>query len=172
MTVRDGPESAVGSAHQGISVTLSADSNTAIVGGYLDNSGIGAAWVFVQPTVPFSAFSAKLAISSYQPRFTLSGDFVLGRTSNGINPLFEAVTLQIGSFTITIPPGSFQMTKPGDYSFIGVIDSVTANVQIDLMSGSKYTFQAVVDASLIRTKSPATVTLTIGNDTGTMSVRF
>ena len=43
---------AVGNAAQGVSVSLSGDGNTAIVGGSSDNSGIGgigAAWVFVQP---------------------------------------------------------------------------------------------------------------------------
>jgi hypothetical protein len=39
---------AVGSAGQGISVSLSADGNTAIVGGNIDNSAAGAAWVFVR----------------------------------------------------------------------------------------------------------------------------
>src|SRR6516165_9460217 len=49
---------AVGNAEQGFSVALSGDGNTAIVGGPLDNlnsnskSSVGAAWVFVQPTVP------------------------------------------------------------------------------------------------------------------------
>jgi hypothetical protein len=43
---------AVGKAHQGISVALSADGNTAISGGESDDSGVGAAWVFVQPPVP------------------------------------------------------------------------------------------------------------------------
>ena len=37
-------------AQQGISVALSADGNTAIVGGPLDNSSAGAAWAFVAPT--------------------------------------------------------------------------------------------------------------------------
>jgi hypothetical protein len=40
----------VGMAIQGDSVALSADGNTAIVGGANDNSGIGAAWVFVERT--------------------------------------------------------------------------------------------------------------------------
>ncbi len=40
---------AVGAALQGYSVSLSADGNTAIVGGQQDNSQAGAAWVFVQP---------------------------------------------------------------------------------------------------------------------------
>src|SRR5450755_917724 len=41
---------AVGAAEQCNSVSLSADGNTAIVGGYQDNSFTGAAWVFVQRT--------------------------------------------------------------------------------------------------------------------------
>src|SRR6516225_5127103 len=39
---------AVGNASQGSSVSLSADGNTAIVGGPGDNSNIGAAWVFTR----------------------------------------------------------------------------------------------------------------------------
>jgi hypothetical protein len=38
---------AVGNADQGVAVALSADGGTAIVGGWLDNNEIGAAWVFV-----------------------------------------------------------------------------------------------------------------------------
>ena len=36
----------VGAANQGVSVALSADGNTALVGGYIDNNHLGAAWVF------------------------------------------------------------------------------------------------------------------------------
>jgi len=39
---------AVGNARQGMSVSISADGNTAIVGGYFDNSSIGAAWVYTR----------------------------------------------------------------------------------------------------------------------------
>jgi hypothetical protein len=39
---------AVGQSQQGVSVALSADGNTAIVGGAGDNGGAGAAWVFVR----------------------------------------------------------------------------------------------------------------------------
>src|SRR5450830_1493655 len=39
---------AVGAAYQGDSVSLSADGNTAIVGGYGDNSAAGAAWVWTR----------------------------------------------------------------------------------------------------------------------------
>jgi hypothetical protein len=39
---------AIGAAHQGISVALSGDGNTAILGGVLDNTIVGAAWVFTR----------------------------------------------------------------------------------------------------------------------------
>ncbi len=39
---------AVGSARQGMAVALSADGNTAIVGGWSDNNNAGAAWVFTR----------------------------------------------------------------------------------------------------------------------------
>jgi hypothetical protein len=38
----------IGSTKQGYSVSLSAEGNTAIVGGYNDNSNLGAAWVFTR----------------------------------------------------------------------------------------------------------------------------
>jgi hypothetical protein len=39
---------AVGAANQGDSVALSADGNTAIIGGPVDNGSVGAAWVFTR----------------------------------------------------------------------------------------------------------------------------
>ena len=39
---------AVGNAAQGISVALSSDGNTAIVGGFSDNASVGAVWVFTR----------------------------------------------------------------------------------------------------------------------------
>ena len=40
----------MGNAHQGISVALSGDGNTAIVGGVGDDSNTGSAWVFISDT--------------------------------------------------------------------------------------------------------------------------
>lgn len=56
---------AVGSGNSqqpGVSVSLSADANTAIVGGWNDNSGVGAAWVFTAsaltcPIAPLTSFA-------------------------------------------------------------------------------------------------------------------
>jgi hypothetical protein len=51
---------AIGAAEQGFSVGLSADGNTAIVGGMNDNSGIGAAWVFTRSGTAWTQLGAKL----------------------------------------------------------------------------------------------------------------
>jgi hypothetical protein len=74
---------AVGNARQGMSVSLSADGNTAIVGGYLDNNLAGAAWVFRRAAGVWSQQGSKLVgtdaehglIGSFQGfSVSLSGD--------------------------------------------------------------------------------------------------
>ncbi len=51
---------AVGKARQGISVALSADGNTAIIGGYIDDSLTGAAWIFTRSGTVWSQQGSKL----------------------------------------------------------------------------------------------------------------
>jgi IPT/TIG domain/FG-GAP repeat len=51
---------AAGSAGQGYSVALSADGNTALLGGYADNSGVGAAWVFTRSNGTWTQQGSKL----------------------------------------------------------------------------------------------------------------
>jgi hypothetical protein len=70
---------AVGSARQGISVAISADGNTAIAGGRLDNGGVGAAWVYTQTNGAWSQQGNKLGASdavgaAYQSTVALSAD--------------------------------------------------------------------------------------------------
>ena len=51
---------AIGSAEQGSSVAISADGNTAIVGGFNDNAGVGATWVFTRRGGVWSQQGGKL----------------------------------------------------------------------------------------------------------------
>jgi antibiotic biosynthesis monooxygenase (ABM) superfamily enzyme len=55
----------IGNAQQGYSVSLSADGNTAIVGGYLDNSSIGAAWIYTRTGTTWTQQGSKLVGSGY-----------------------------------------------------------------------------------------------------------
>jgi hypothetical protein len=67
-------------------------------------TGIGPHSVAITPLVPFAASFAKLEIS--KKGFDLNESFTLGANSNGINPVTEDVTLQIGTFSVTIPVGA------------------------------------------------------------------
>ena len=91
---------------------VSADGRV-IVGFGTDPNGQAQGWIadLGPTTVPFLAFNAKLKIDfggePNQDSFELKSSFTLSSTaSNGIHPLTEPVTLQIGTFSITIPPGS------------------------------------------------------------------
>ncbi len=50
----------VGTARQGFSVAVSADGNTAIVGGYTDNANQGAAWIWVRSGTTWTQQGTKL----------------------------------------------------------------------------------------------------------------
>jgi Divergent InlB B-repeat domain len=77
---------AVGNAYQGISVALSADGNTAIVGGPYDNSLIGAAWVFVQPSLQVSPATNVAASGNPGGPFAPSSfQYQLSATAGSIN---------------------------------------------------------------------------------------
>jgi hypothetical protein len=51
---------AVGAAHEGFSIALSADGSTALIGGDFDNFGAGAAWVFARSGSTWSQQGSKL----------------------------------------------------------------------------------------------------------------
>src|SRR5512143_781050 len=51
---------AIGTAYQGSRIALSYDGNTALVGGYGDNSNAGAAWVFTRSAGVWTQQGAKL----------------------------------------------------------------------------------------------------------------
>jgi hypothetical protein len=83
----------------------------------------------------------------------------------------EAVTLQVGTFAVTIPPGSFTKNHAGDFIFTGVMNGVTMKAVIKPTGTLRYAFQAeAVGTSLTGTTNPATVLVNIGGDSGATSV--
>jgi uncharacterized repeat protein (TIGR03803 family) len=144
---------------------------TANVGTVFELKGTG----FATP-IPFTAFRGKLNFQfGKKPNtdaFELLSEITLGTASNGINPPAERVTLTVGTFTMTIPPGSFQGTGYGPFHFVGTIDGVLLQVGFVPTGAKRYAFTAVAEnASLTGTTNPVTVTLTIGDDTGTTSIK-
>jgi hypothetical protein len=127
-------------------------------------------------SIPFSQFSAKLAIvSGPPPGFNLNSSFTLG-PGGSIHPLTDPVTLQVGppatGYSVTIPPGSFQLVGNGmHYVFSGTIGGATLSINLSPVSATSYTFRAsVTGPNLTALTNSVSVTLTIGNHTGTTQV--
>ena len=136
-------------------------------------SGAGPGTVGIVPPPPeagqrFSAFRAKLEIDldkkPNQDAFRLLAHFILGRGGNNvINPLAEAVTLRLGTFTAAIPPGSFERQGSGPFIFQGRINGVALEVSIKPTRTKRYTLTAAGrEANLTEAKNPVPVILTIG----------
>lgn len=139
-------------------------SNTVVatVGVGIGPQGVG----IVSPSVgvPFGAFSAELAIAfghaPNQDALGLLSSFTLGSTSDGIDPVAEVVTLQVGTFTTTIPPGSFTKSPSGTYTFIGTINGVSLEAVIWPTGSKQFALEAAaMNANLTGTMNPVKVTL-------------
>ena len=130
--------------------------------------GNGPVAVAFSPAILFSAFSAKLDISP--DGFQLNGAFTLG-VRGTIHPPTQALTLRIGTNTITVPAGSFKAGPHGTFTFQGTIGGVALQIRLAPVGAGTYSIQ--VDASgvnLTGLTTPVAVTLNIGDNTGTTSV--
>jgi hypothetical protein len=127
-------------------------------------------------SAPFASFTAELGIFTQKPYgYALIAEFTPGASSTGLNPATEAVTLQIASYMVTIPAGSFKQVGMGtraSYSYEGTINGVTTGVVITPLGGHRYGFAAAGSpVNLTGSTNPVTVMLTIGNNGGTTAVK-
>ncbi|MDQ6868672.1 MAG: YncE family protein [Pseudomonadota bacterium] len=138
--------------------------------------------------VPFLAFNAKLEIDldrkPNKDSFELESHFTLSSTAPAINPVTDPVTLQVGTFTTTIPAGSFKKHRDGDgdgagdeheeglFTFHGVIDGMRLEALIKRTGTLRYAFDAEArHANLTGTTNPVPVMLTIGGNSGMIPVK-
>jgi lipocalin len=131
---------AAGQAQQGFSVALSADGNTAIVGGDLDNSNAGAAWVFVQPGLQVTPTTDMVATGNPGGPFAPSSfQYQLGATAGSM-----------------------------DYSISGLPNWLTASSTSGTVSAPTtvtFTVNANANSLAVGTYGPITITFT-NTDTG------
>lgn len=158
------------------------------INGVLYVTGSGAAALsslneaFTPPvsSVPFAAFNPKVEITlgplANDDEFKVKAALTLGTSSNGIAPLTEAVTIQVGSFSATIPSGSFKLkpatnNQPALYTFAGIIDGVTLTAKITPLGGNSFEFKAEgIGVDLTGTVNPVKVKLILGDDKGSAEV--
>src|SRR5262249_29593289 len=79
---------------QGDAVALSADGNTAVVGGPGDNNGVGAAWIFTR------SFSGLSSVATWAQRGKLVGTNPVGASKQG-----SAVALSADGTTVLVGGG-------------------------------------------------------------------
>jgi hypothetical protein len=120
--------------------------------------------------IPFSSFSGKLELDLDAGSFELNAPFTLG-PGGSINPPTQPVSLTIGTYSVTIPAHSFVRNGAG-YAFEGVIKGVSLEVLIKFgTTPGSYLFLAEgKGTNLSGTTNPVTVTLSIGNNTGTTHI--
>ena len=99
--------------------------------------------------------------------YWVRGWLKLADTSNGINPLTEAVTIKVGPFSHTLPAGSF-VQHGSAFTFKGPVGPSTLDVRITPSSyPGGYSFKSCLkNGSLGATTMEPEVQLTIGDDQG------
>ena len=94
------------------------------------------------------------------------------QAGNGIRPDIEPVTLQLNTFTTTIPAGSFIKAADGSYVLLKVINGVFYNCYIRPQGGSTYeVHMSGTSATIPPTTNPVVVRpRSAGDDSGLASV--
>lgn len=128
------------------------------------------------PTVPFTNISAALEVERSRTSSAMSLEykmaFTLGAGNNGIAPLTEPVTVQIGSLTFSIPAGSFRVNPKGKFVFAGVFSGVPVEVSITPVGSGRYQLKLEAKRLNVTGLSNSVATqVSIGNDTGSATVR-
>jgi len=118
----------------------------------------------------FSAFTPSLTITSASQSFRATGFFTLG-TGGAISPTTQPLTLVLGRFLVTIPAGSFSMTRPGVFVFQGSVNGVPLAAQLTQLGTNRYNFQiSGAGAPDLPSANPVDVRLAIGSNGGSASV--
>jgi uncharacterized repeat protein (TIGR03803 family) len=145
---------------------------TALAGGASSCNLIGGT-VFKLPSteIPYSFFSSKLVIAPRNDYFELLSNVTLGSGAEYFSPTNEPVTVQVGPFTTTIPPGSLvNGSAYGEWDFDGPINGVTLHAKIWLTGTKQYDVLVKAATKLTGVTNPVPVTLTLGTDSGTAPV--
>src|SRR3989449_1845312 len=154
-----------------VDATVSLDTATQIICGRVTSLSPFA--IFELAIEPFAAFHARVEIEHerQEREFEVKGTFTLGAGSDGIHPDTEVVTLEVGTFSATIPAGSFRRHGHGTFKFEGLAGGARLEVKIQARGGKRFEFKAEGKGAQVGTANPVTVRLAIGDDAGSTLAR-
>ena len=188
---------AVGAAGQGSSVSLSADGNTALVGGYQDNSLTGATWVWTRSGGVWTQQGAKLvgsgavgparqsyAVSlSADARTALVGGYFDNSQAGAawvfavpppptIGNLSDVFTRVNTSIAVPITIGSAGAAGPGGLTLTGTSSNPTLVPNANLVFGGSGASRTLTITPAANQRGMTTITVSASDTTGTASAAF
>jgi hypothetical protein len=130
------------------------------------SSGSGQPYTTNGVLKPFADTFAKLDVHGGSGILQLKELFTLSADSDGINPETESIALQVGSFSIRFPAGSFQRDKAGRFKLAAIIEGVAVEAQLLTLGDNK--FELKIDAANVNSidLTNPTIRLSIGDDEG------
>ena len=154
-----------------VDVTTSLNTTAAVICGLVNSLSPFA--IFEPAFELFASFHARVEIEDgrHEREFKVKGTFTLGAGSDGIHPDTEVVTLEVGTFSATIPAGSFRRHGHGTFKFEGVAGGARLEVKIQARGGNRFEFKAEGKGAQVGTAKSVTVRLAIGDDAGSTDAR-
>jgi hypothetical protein len=127
-------------------------------------------------SLPFSGFKALLAIETGQhSAFGLRSWFSVANSGKVLDPISVPVALRIANYTVNVPAGSFRRlwdSSSSPYIYEGTIDGTRLVMGLIPRASKNYEFTAIGSPVVWHNvTNPVTVSLTIGTDSGTTSVK-
>lgn len=125
---------------------------------------------------PFAAFNVKVEIDIEDGEVEVWADFTLGAGSHGLDLPTKSVSLEVkggtGAYSVIIPAGSFKKDGSGTFKFQGTINRVKLETLIRPARDGGFDFEIQTEgANLKGIANPVTVSLTIGDDGSSKTVR-
>jgi hypothetical protein len=126
---------------------------------------------------PFATFTtSEVDIDIEDGEIEVTAAFTLGQGSNGIEVVNEPVSFQMkggnAAYSVTMPAGSFKSKKTGEFNFLGTLNGVKIVASIRQTRPGSFDFEIVTERANVKgIANPVTVSLTIGDDSGSRTVR-
>lgn len=126
---------------------------------------------------PFATFTTReVDIDIEDGEIEVLASFTLGAVSNGLDVPKEPVILQVtggsAAYSVTMPAGSFKMSKSGEFNFLGTINGVKIIASIRSARAGAFEFEVETERANVKgIANPVTVSLSIGDDGGSRTVR-
>lgn len=124
----------------------------------------------------FAAFDAKLEIDIEDGEIELMATFALDADSNKFDLVKDSVKVRLaggsGSYSVTLPPGSFKRDSNEALRFRGTIEGVKLLASLVALRGGAFELELVSEGANLRgMANPVAVTLQIGDNGASRSLR-